>query len=159
MIPALIPVLFVFTLPESPRYLLQQAINAGRAAGKDQHDGKDSTRNTQRRNRLIGKAYKALASLNCLDVQAWRELFRIYDSLNENEETNDASAWYPEIHRMWKENRARNGLLASAAVMFMQQLCGINVMVYYYTSFLDEQMNGTDETTKDPYLVSFGHPV
>jgi hypothetical protein len=121
MIPPLIPMLYVMTLPESPRFLLQKA----------QHYPEE---NMQRRRKYTLAAFKALEKLNKTKLQASRELMYIYYSL----EAEPKDPWQKTIKQLWTNKRTRHALLASVTVMFLQQFCGVNVLAYYSTPLLQE---------------------
>lgn len=115
---AIIPMLYIFTLPESPRFLLRAAIRAT---------------NIAQERKYVLAALDSLGRLNKTKLQAYRELFSIYYSLEE--ELDDP--WYQTVKGLWTQRRTRNALIASLITFFLQQFCGVNVLAYYSTSALE----------------------
>lgn len=155
--------LFVFTLPESPQYLLQKA-NRLQAAMAEQ--GKNRERLQSQVAKCIESAYKSLTRLNKTDLQATRELMLIYHSLKHESEGRDHSWYKSSILELFKEKRSRHALYGSLTVMFIQQLCGVNVLVYYSTSVAQSTLPGgsgsiVSLTDWHPYLVGERerHPI
>ncbi|KAF2229056.1 general substrate transporter [Viridothelium virens] len=133
MVLPIIPILYIYTLPESPRFLLQAAIRATEQ---------------ERRAEYVRDAFASLIKLNKTKLQASRELFVIYRSLKE--EPDDP--WYSTVKELWTNRRTRNALVASVITMFLQQFCGVNVLAYYSTSAL-EPLKAFDSK---PYYESLG---
>ncbi|KAG7664538.1 uncharacterized protein J8A68_001938 [[Candida] subhashii] len=105
-IPAIIVLLQVPFVPESPRWLM----------GKDRH--KD--------------AFESLRQLRHEEIAAARDCFYQYVLLNE-EGSYEIPVWKKFIE-LFTIRRNRNGALGAWVVMFMQQFCGINVIAYYSSS-------------------------
>lgn len=99
---------YVFTLPESPRWLLGKAM-----AGKTGY---------------YRKAFQSLVRLRRTRLQASRDLFSIYHMLLEEEKIKGSRNRFIEMFTVARNRRA---LLAGVIVMFMQQLCGVNILAYY----------------------------
>lgn len=138
MIPPLIPMLYVMTLPESPRFLLQKA----------QHR---AVENMQERRKYVLAAFKALEKLNKTKLQASRELISIYYSL----EAEPKDSWLETIKQLWTNKRTRHALLASVTVMFLQQFCGVNVLAYYSTPLLRDNFKKLDYEDLDATKKAF----
>lgn len=144
-LPPLIPMLYVFTLPESPRYILQTAIRL-RAVNADLKEVA----------RCIERAHASLKRLNRTELQATRELFMIYHSLEqENVRVGRDHRWYKtSILQLFTHQRSRHAMYASVTVMFLQQFCGVNVLAYYSTTVIQDTLpSGQALTNRSPYLV------
>lgn len=148
MVPPLIPMLYIFTLPESPRFLLQKAI---RAVPLDKEDEPDDSAAKTARKKYILQAWKALKGLYPTKVQASRELMWIYHGLENSRGTgspdglgSSQTSKGSTLIKLWTHARTRNALVASAITMFLQQFCGVNIMAYYSSSVLDSLISGVD---------------
>ena len=109
--PCVLPVVvcaYVFTLPESPRWLLAKA-----RRGKP---------------RYFSKAFTSLRRLRRTPLQAARDLFLIYHMLEEEEKIKQHRHRFVELFTVPRNRRA---LRAGVIVMFFQQFCGVNVLAYY----------------------------
>ncbi|KAI9736268.1 MAG: hypothetical protein M1834_001154 [Cirrosporium novae-zelandiae] len=113
MILPIVVVLYVFTLPESPRWLLLKA-----------HDG-DKTK--------YSKAFDSLCQLRNSKLQAARDLFLMNHLLKVEKEIWNESHRFRELFTIRRNRRA---LIASLITMFFQQFCGVNVLAYYSTYVL-----------------------
>ncbi|KZT72160.1 hypothetical protein DAEQUDRAFT_664568 [Daedalea quercina L-15889] len=113
-VPALIILVQVYMLPESPRWLLT----------KGRYD----------------QAYDSLLRLRNSPLQAARDLYYIHVQLEAEAESFSGRNRYLELFTVPRNRRAT---LASFTVMFMQQFCGINVIAYY-SSTIFSQANFTD---------------
>lgn len=127
--------LFIFTLPESPRFLLQQAHRAP----------------ANRRRRYYSRAFRSLCRLNRTKLQACREMILLHYSLKNEERLH----WQKAVRSLWTEQRTWNALIASLITMFMQQFCGVNIMAYYSTLVIKSLAGFTDSKDKHPFLVSY----
>ena len=94
---------YVFTLPESPRWLLLKA------------------REGDKKKYL--KAFEALISLRHNRVQAARDLFLIHHLLDGEEIVKSEIG--NKFFELWTKPRNRRALVASLIVMFLQQICGM----------------------------------
>ncbi|KAH9983617.1 hypothetical protein BJV74DRAFT_849720 [Russula compacta] len=108
-IPALFLAAQVFLCPESPRWLMLK----GRYAD----------------------AYKSLERLRRHPVQAARDLYYIHVLLEAEKELTRGRNRYLELFTVPRNRRAS---LASFVVMFMQQLCGVNVIAYYSSTIFTQ---------------------
>ena len=113
MVLPLIAAAYVFTLPESPRWLLLKA-----------RQGKTA---------YYAKAFRSLCSLRHSKLQAARDLFLIHHLLDGEEDIKKGRNRFFEL---WSVDRNRRALIASLTVMFLQQICGVNVMAFYSTEVL-----------------------
>ncbi|KAF3765848.1 hypothetical protein M406DRAFT_339190 [Cryphonectria parasitica EP155] len=117
MIPAVVVCCLIPFYPESPRWYLT----------KDRHDD----------------AYKAICRLRHHKIQAARDLFYMHVGL-EAERAAMSIGKSSRIKEILTVRRNRNAMLASEVVMFMQQLCGVNVIAYYSSEiFLDANFTET----------------
>ncbi|GAB7352861.1 hypothetical protein MBLNU459_g3463t1 [Dothideomycetes sp. NU459] len=102
MLPAVIVVCFVFLVPESPRWYMQQG----------RHNS----------------AYESMCRLRFNKVQAARDQFYMYKGL---EVEHSIRLSQNKVKELITVPRNRRALIASEIVMFMQQFCGVNVIAYY----------------------------
>ncbi|KAI4282916.1 MAG: hypothetical protein L6R38_002581 [Xanthoria sp. 2 TBL-2021] len=132
MILPLVAVAYVYTLPESPRWLLSNA-----RQGKTQN---------------FEGAFSALCKLRHTRLQAARDLF-LMDHLLDNEEHIKQN--HNIFFELWSVPRNRRALVASLILMFFQQFCGVNVLAYYSsTVFEDAGLKG-----QEPLLASMGFGI
>lgn len=110
-IPALIVLVQVPFVPESPRWLM----------GKGRHR----------------EAFESLRKLRFSDIEAARDCFYQYVLLKEESGYGSAS-YVSRVYDMFAIRRNRNGAIGAFIVMFMQQFCGINVIAYYSSSIFVE---------------------
>jgi len=110
---AVLVCIFVFNCPESPRWYMSK--------------------------KKYNKAYKAINRLRFRKVQAARDLFLMYKGLEAEETMTKGHAKVLEIFTVPRNRRA---MQASEIVMFMQQFCGVNVIVYYSSQiFVDSNFS------------------
>ncbi|KAK1772553.1 putative mfs sugar transporter protein [Phialemonium atrogriseum] len=111
MIPAVIVCCMIHMCPESPRWYLSK--------NKPQ------------------KAFDAVCQLRHEKVQAARDLFYMSTLLKVEQEAMSIGK-QSRIKEFLTIRRNRNAMIASEIVMFMQQMCGVNVIAYYSSEiFLD----------------------
>lgn len=103
MILPLFVVAYVYTLPESPRWLLMRA-----RARKDK--------------KKYEEAFMSLCKLRYTKLQAGRDLFLINHLLEGEEEIMSQQKPFSELFTQGRNFRA---LVASAILMFLQQFCGV----------------------------------
>lgn len=66
-------------------------------------------------------------------------------------------AWTSRFKRLFTEGFIRRELMAAATVMVCQQLCGVNVLIFYSTTLFCQTGNDTDRSTAlRPLLLSWG---
>ncbi|GFZ45708.1 hypothetical protein JCM24511_03437 [Saitozyma sp. JCM 24511] len=121
--PALIVMSQVFFLPESPRWLMSK--------GRYQ------------------KAYASMLRLRGKPLLAARDLYYIFVLL---EEEASIVRGRNRLWEMFSIGRNRRAVLGSTIVMFGQQFCGVNALVYYTASIFTAA--GFSETSA--LLASFG---
>ncbi|KAF2175792.1 MFS sugar transporter [Zopfia rhizophila CBS 207.26] len=124
---------YIYTLPESPRWLLMKA----RKGNKKKYEA----------------AFMALVKLRHTKLQAGRDLFLINHLLEGEEEIMKQQNPFKEIISVKRNRRA---LTASVITMFMQQFCGVNVTAYYSSSILVERAHFTD---RNALLISMGFGI
>lgn len=113
MILPLVVVAYIYTLPESPRWLLRRA-----------HLGSTSK---------YEKAFLSLCQLRHTKLQAARDLFLINHQLKEEQRIRKQQRPFLELFTI---PRNRHAFTASLIVMYFQQFCGVNVLAYYSTTVL-----------------------
>jgi len=124
---------YVFTLPESPRWLLLKA--------------------RQGQTKKFKKAFTSLCDLRHSRLQAARDMFLIYHLL-EGEEFIAKRHPGNRFFELWTVDRNRRALVASLIVMFLQQICGVNVMAFYSSAVLKPVLGD-----KDALLASMGFGI
>lgn len=150
--------LYVFTLPESPRFILKTVIRRRAEMGDsdfDPADLKDVARGIER-------AYNSLDRLNKTPLQATRELFLIYHSLKQESrlEGHEDHWLKTSLLELIRHPRSRHALYASVTVMFLQQFCGVNVLAYYSTTVIQNLLPENQRLTdRSPYLVRLGRKL
>lgn len=100
----LVAAAYVYTLPESPRWLLLKA-----------RQGKTT---------YYAKAFRSLCSLRHSKLQAARDFFLIHHLLDGEEEIKQGRNRFFEL---WTVDRNRRALIASLTVMFLQQVCALKI--------------------------------
>lgn len=136
MVLPLLVVLYIYALPESPRVLLAKA----RKDGPDAHD-------------LYEKAFLALRSLRNSKVQAARDLFLMDHLLHEESRIMHDQKRFRELFSV---DRCRRALTASVICMFLQQMCGVNVTVYYSSKIMKDNAKWSAESA---LLLSAGFGI
>ncbi len=136
MVLPLIAAAYVFTLPESPRWLLLKA-RQGKIAYYD-------------------KAFRSLCKLRHSKLQAARDLFLIHHLLDGEE---DIKKGHNRFIELWSVARNRRALVASLTVMFLQQICGVNVMAFYSSEVLSKVFGGGTRGDKKALLGSLGFGI
>ncbi|KAF3052366.1 hypothetical protein E8E11_010967 [Didymella keratinophila] len=140
MILPLVVVAYVYTLPESPRVLIQRARKAHEAELAKAHD-------------LYEKAWLALRSLRNSKVQAARDLFLMDHLLAEEDKIMREEK---RFHELFQLGRCRRALTASVITMFLQQMCGVNVTAYYSSKIMRDDAGWS---ANDALLLSMGFGI
>lgn len=132
MVLPLIAAAYVFTLPESPRWLLHKARQGNKA--------------------YYRKAFDALMRLRHHRLQAARDMFLMQHLLDgEDLVTN----WHGNrFFELFTNKRNRRALTASCLVMFLQQICGVNVLAFYSSEVLAPVLGD-----KNALLASMGFGI
>ena len=117
--------MYIYTQPESPRWLLGKA---GKALKANQ---------TQKAKQYYNEAFHSLTKLRHSKLQAARDMLFIYYSLRKEQELFDrGTEWVQRVLDLFRVRRNRRAVIASLIVMFFQQFCGINVLIYYSSTVL-----------------------
>lgn len=94
------------------------------------------------------KAHEILTSVRDTDHEVEMELQSIrqtsHSSSNSNNKDNNASIWH-SFTQMWRDKATRNALLVGCGLMILQQVCGVNGVMYYAASIY--KMAGFPELT------------
>jgi len=120
MVLPLIVAAYVYTLPESPRWLLNRA---------HKHKGEE---------KRYEEAFDSLVRLRPTRLQAARDLFLIHHELLVLDKVATDRPHKPQrpLTTLFTDGRSARALLASVTCMFFQQFCGVNVIAYYSTIIL-----------------------
>ncbi|KAK1761997.1 hypothetical protein QBC33DRAFT_602390 [Phialemonium atrogriseum] len=149
MVPSLMLLAGLYFCPESPRYYMRpRSLNYNPA-----------------------KAYKILRRLRKTELQALRDVYLVYksieqeyylgaDDLDHPERLASQSVLYRlagylrQYKQLFRVRRLRNALISSATVNLAQQLCGINILAFYSgTVFL---YGGATTTKAMEFSFGFG---
>ncbi|KAF2634027.1 hypothetical protein P280DRAFT_554874 [Massarina eburnea CBS 473.64] len=133
MILPLVVVAYVYTLPESPRWLLMKA----RKGNKKKYE----------------EAFLALCKLRYTKLQAGRDIFLIDHLLEGEDEIMKQQRPFSELFTLGRNRRA---LIASVITMFLQQFCGVNVTAYYSSTILKDHAHYSDRSS---LLISMGFGI
>ena len=130
-------VAYVFTLPESPRYVHGVCGDLIPLYGSMSYEVNSwlllKARSGDRAK--YKKAFESLKTLRRTRLQAARDLFLINHLLNGEEKIKQQRHRFTEL---WLVPRNRRALIASLIVMFFQQFCGVNVLAYVSSFSLHE---------------------
>ncbi|KAI1326133.1 hypothetical protein F5Y16DRAFT_422055 [Xylariaceae sp. FL0255] len=153
-LPPILVLLYVFFVPESPRFLIQKGYKATKGANQNEDDNK------KRAQKYYQEAFDSLVKLNPTKLQAAQEFFFIYHTVQEK--YRNPSGVLTMYKQMWQERRTRYALWASIIVMFFQQFCGMNVFVDYSDKIIQLQktkrvdFDATDGTSPFYFSLVFG---
>ena len=142
MIPPIVLVLYIFTQPESPRWLLAKAHKTG---------------NKKKKSEYYKRIFNDLTRLRNSELLAARDMILMHYRLRKEEQRRQESGtvWYRRgVYELFAIGRNRRALRASLIVMFFQQFCGINVLIYYSSSVLKNMNYSANEAL----LVSCSRP-
>ena len=129
MIAPVILAMYIYTQPESPRWLLakaHKAIHAGQEARSKEY---------------YAEVFQSLISLRHSKLQAARDMMLIHFRLRKEEElrAQNNTTWYKRgVWELFSKRRNRRAVIASLVTMFFQQFCGINVLIYYSSTVLEQ---------------------
>ena len=128
MVAPIILAMYIYTQPESPRWLLAKAHKAALA------------KNDAAVKRYYSKVFQSLCTLRHSKLQAARDMMLIHFRLRKEEEirAKNQTVWYKRgVYELFSIRRNRRAVVASLIVMFFQQFCGINVLIYYSSFVLE----------------------
>lgn len=150
----LVPALLLFTMalffcPESPRYHLQKGPNYNPE-----------------------KAYKILRQLRNTELQALRDMYAVYKSIeqesmgsmNQDPRANlSPGFWWTmwdfclSFKQLFQQRRLYNALISAGTVNLAQQLSGVNVFAFYSTELVGNVRGGESTDNKlQPMAYSLG---
>ena len=112
----------IFSLPESPRWLIQQGLKKQKKAKAESGETEDVGHGDFRR------AFDALCKLRHTDIQAARDFFVMWYLLKDEFETKSSNRHYRDL---FIKPRCRHALVAGLVLMFLQQFCGVSILAYY----------------------------
>ncbi|OAF98792.1 uncharacterized protein CC84DRAFT_1233950 [Paraphaeosphaeria sporulosa] len=135
MILPLFVVAYVYTLPESPRWLLMRARQGNR--------------------KKYEEAFNSLCKLRYTKLQAGRDLFLIDHLLEAEDRIMQQEKPFSEL---FTRGRNRRALTASIITMFLQQFCGVNVTAYYSSTILADPQHASYQP-RDALLISMGFGI
>jgi hypothetical protein len=150
--------LLVLSMPESPRWYLQQAHKAEREVERLREETQENSalsdklwQAERKCSSLYESAYTSLRRLRFTRLQAARDLFLINHQLKwEQSSTTGNRAMI-----LLRDRRARNALTASLICMFLQQFCGVNVFAYYSSAIFNDTLPQSDNAkARTALLVS-----
>ena len=119
MIPPIILAAYIFTQPESPRWLLAKAHKTG---------------NERKKSEYYKRTFHDLTRLRNSELLAARDMILMHYRLRKEEQRRQehGTVWYRKgVYELFAIQRNWRALRASLIVMFFQQFCGINVLIYY----------------------------
>lgn len=126
MVPPIILAMYIFHQPESPRWLLAKAQQSG---------------NNKRKQKYYKTVLQDLTKLRNSELLAARDMILMHYRLKKEEELRKLAntIWYRRgLYELFSKRRNRRAVTASLIVMFFQQFCGINVLIYYSSYVLQE---------------------
>ncbi|ODQ63389.1 hypothetical protein NADFUDRAFT_53656 [Nadsonia fulvescens var. elongata DSM 6958] len=126
-VPPLIAAIFILLVPESPRWFI--------SVGKHE------------------EALKSLFKLRATKVAGARDFYILYESLRKVNELNKIPI-SKQVALFFGDRRIRFALVVSSFVIFMQQYCGVNILVGYTTTILVEA--GIDDKTAIAGSIGIG---
>ncbi|RMZ89546.1 hypothetical protein DV736_g3228, partial [Chaetothyriales sp. CBS 134916] len=114
IIPALPLMILIYTLPESPSWLIKQT---------SRYD----------------KAFLSLRRLRNTDLQAAKELYATYlQRKTQHSMPTPKRTYAQQLLDLVTKPRIRRATLAAYSVMLCQQLCGINIIAFYSSSIFSD---------------------
>lgn len=138
MVPPIILAMYIFYQPESPRWRLVKA---------------QKSEDTKEKSRHYKTVFQDLVRLRNSELLAARDMILMYYRLKKEEELRMLAnaPWYRRgVYELFSKRRNRRAVTASLIVMFFQQFCGINVLIYY-SSYI---IQNAKYSASDALLVS-----
>ncbi|KAI2633128.1 hypothetical protein GGS26DRAFT_67863 [Hypomontagnella submonticulosa] len=150
-VPSIFLMVGLYFCPESPRYYMRR---------------RTSNYNPQ-------KAYEVLLRLRKTRLQALRDIYLVYKSVQLEEYSDDSDGdtssdgiprgffaqlknYASQYKELFVERRLRNALISSSIVNLAQQLCGINILAFY-SGTLFSGVLGNSEELLVPMAYSLGY--
>ena len=138
MIPPIILAMYIYTQPESPRWLLSKA---------------QKSQDKKKKSEYYKTVFHDLIKLRNSELLAARDMILMHYRLRKEEDVRKLAntSWYRRgVYELFSKRRNRRAVTASLIVMFFQQFCGINVLIYYSSSILQ----GARYSASNALLVS-----
>ncbi len=134
MISLIILAMYVFYLSEFPRWRIAKA---------------QKTRDEKQRSRQYRIAFQDLIKLRNSKLLATRDMILVHYRLKKEEELRKLTniSWYRrDVYELFSKRRNRRAMTTSLIVMFFQQFCDINVLIYYSSYVLLDAKYLANET-------------
>ncbi|KAI1387894.1 uncharacterized protein F4822DRAFT_295310 [Hypoxylon trugodes] len=153
LVPSIFLMIGLWFCPESPRYYMRRRTSSYDPA----------------------KAYDVLLRLRQTELQALRDIYLIYKSVqleeysgNVDEEDQDDDVprgcfayikkYAAQYKQLFTQRRLRNALISSSIVALAQQLCGINLLAFYSGSLFSGIIGDSNRSDHlKPMLYSLGY--
>lgn len=122
--------LLLFSQPESPRWHLQQAFKRQKRAG-DTSCKEPKARLEKTARCHFEKAYLSLYTLRDNHLETGKDFFVLWYLLKDETRNSAISSGSIRMFDLVRIPRCYHAFTAGLTVMFLQQLCGVNVLAYY----------------------------
>jgi hypothetical protein len=131
---------YVYTLPESPRWLLLQAHKDGNS----------------KKHQYYEEAFLSFRKLRHSNIQAARDIFlihhqlliekKMWDKQDEKGRKRGIAKWFRRLKELFSRRRNARAVFASLIVMLFQQFCGVNIVVYYSATIFQKAAFSTQKS-------------
>ncbi|KAL8718583.1 MAG: hypothetical protein Q9225_004299 [Loekoesia sp. 1 TL-2023] len=130
MVAPLFLCVLLFSQPESPRWLLQQAFKKLERAGKPGEAHSDGLRRKAKRD--FEDAYSSLNKLRDNNhLETGRDFFLMWYLLKDETTSSGTSSGLERTLDLLRKPRCCHAFVAGLTLMFLQQFCGVNTLAYY----------------------------
>lgn len=127
----LIVCLLIFTLPESPRWLLHRALTKQVRLNQLDQESEQAERLEKSLRHDCRNAFGYLRKLRHTDLRTGQDIFTTWYLIKDELRHSDQNGVLGRILDLYRLPRCRNALIAGLIVMSMQQFCGVNILSYY----------------------------